>query len=386
MRPAAHVAAAIVVLDTIASGVPAETALATWARGARYAGSGDRAAVRDHVFDVLRRWRSCALRGGGETGRALMLGLLRERGVALTEVFTGTGHAPAPLDDAERQAPEVPPDADMQDLPDWLWPHLEAALGPGAQPAVLALRQRAPITLRVNLRRAARDDMIARLAADGISVQPVPGVDSALRVIGGARKVAQSGPVRDGLLEFQDASCQAAMARLHQPRQGRVLDYCAGAGGKTLALAARDEGAWFAHDVAARRLANLTDRATRAGIEVHLLEAPGIAQAAPFDLVLCDVPCSGSGTWRRNPEAKWQFTPARLHELSALQLDILTQAAAYVAPRGRLAYATCSVLREENRDVVETFLRQQPDWRCDEDMVWPISEDGDGFYMAILKR
>lgn len=386
MRPAAHVAAAITVLDKIVAGVSAETALATWARGARYAGSADRAAVRDHVFDVLRRWRSCALRGGGDTGRALMLGLLRERGIAPEEIFTGLGHAPAPLDQAERQVPEVPQDADLHDLPDWLWPRFEAALGPEAQSAVRVLRQRAPITLRVNLRRVTRDDMIARLAAVDVSTQPVPDVDSALRVIHGDRRIAQSAPFLEGLLEFQDASCQAAMARLDAPDRRRVLDYCAGAGGKTLALAARGDGDWFAHDVAARRLANLTGRAMRAGIEVHLLEANEIAQAAPFDVVLCDVPCSGSGTWRRNPEAKWSLTPERLDELASLQVEILGQAAAHVAPGGRLAYATCSVFCEENRDVVRNFLRCHPGWSCEQDVIWPISEDGDGFYLATLTR
>lgn len=386
MTPAARVAAAILVLDRIGEGASAEQALSGWARGARYAGSGDRAAVRDHVFDVLRCWRSCAQRGGGGTGRALMLGLLRERGIDPDTLFTGVAHAADRLCPQERAAGQAPDAAASRDLPDWLWPRFQAALGDGALTAAQALRRRAPVTLRVNLRRITRAEAIERLAESGVCSHPVAMIDSALRVSEGARRIMQSALYREGLIELQDASCQAAMARLEPAAGLRVLDYCAGAGGKTLALAARSDCAWFAHDVAEQRLARLPERAARARVPVTLLDARGVAQAAPYDLVLCDVPCSGSGTWRRNPETKWTLSPERLEQLAALQLDILTQAGAHVAAAGTLAYATCSILTEENQDVVERFLARSPGWTCEASQLWPISEEGDGFFMATFKR
>lgn len=386
MTPAARVAAAIAVLDGIVEGQSAEKALSGWARGARYAGSGDRAAVRDHVFDVLRCWRSCACRGGGETGRALMLGLLRGQGIDPDTLFTGAVHAPDTLAPQERAAGQTPDAAAARDLPTWLWPRFQAALGDMAEAAAQALRHRGPITLRVHLRRITRDAAMARLHAEGIDTEPVALIDSALRVTGGARRIAQCALYREGVIELQDASCQAAMAQLEPGAGARVLDYCAGAGGKTLALAARLDCRWFAHDVADQRLARLPERAARAGAQVQLLDARGVAGAAPYDLVLCDVPCSGSGTWRRNPEAKWALSPERLGHLAGLQRDILIEAAAHVAPAGCLVYATCSVLREENQCVVARFLSDCPGWTCDASRIWPLSDEGDGFFLATFKR
>ena len=147
------------------------------------------------------------------------------------------------------------------------------------------------------------------------------------------------------------------MAALDLPPGARVLDYCAGGGGKTLALAARCEATWFAHDALPRRMADLPARAARAGVEVQLCDTADLAALAPFDVVLCDVPCSGSGTWRRAPEAKWRLTPSDLDAFAARQDAILSDAAGLVAPGGRLIYCTCSILREENEAVIDRFTR-----------------------------
>ncbi|WP_417727539.1 RsmB/NOP family class I SAM-dependent RNA methyltransferase [Roseovarius sp.] len=381
MTPGARVAAAIEVLDKIRSGMPAEKALTNWARGARYAGSKDRAALRDHVFSVLRCWRSCAARGGGESGRALMIGALREQGLDPEAFFTGDGHAPEILTEAERGA-FVPDAAAVRDLPDWLWARFVASLGDAAEAAAQALRARAPIMLRVNLRRATRNDAIARLADEGIVAQPVDIAQSALQVIEGERKVSGSLSFAEGWIELQDGSSQAAMEAIVAPQGARVLDYCAGGGGKVLALAARMHGKFFAHDVAPARMRDLPVRAARAGVDVQTMERP----EGRFDLVLCDAPCSGSGTWRRSPEAKWALTPGRLAELTEVQVHILSEAAALVAPGGKLAYATCSVLNEENQCVIDRFLSEFSDWRLIEMRHWPISDEGDGFFLAQLTR
>jgi 16S rRNA (cytosine967-C5)-methyltransferase len=381
MTPGARVSAAIEVLDRIRAGEPAEKALTNWARGARYAGSKDRAALRDHVFSVLRCWRSCAARGGGADGRALMLGSLRGQGIDPDEIFTGEGHAPARLTEAERVA-AVPDSAAARDLPDWLWPQFEASLGPTAEAAAAALRQRAPIMLRVNARRATREAALARLAAEGVVAQPVDIAKTALQVLEGERKITTSQCYADGWIELQDGSSQAAMEVLDVPEGARVLDYCAGGGGKALALAARVDGAFFAHDAAPQRMRDLPVRAARAGAEVRLVTQP----EGSFEVVLCDAPCSGSGTWRRNPEAKWALTPTRLTELTEIQRQILSEAASLVAPGGLLAYATCSVLDAENQEVISRFSRDNPEWALQGAQRWPISEAGDGFYLSQLRR
>ncbi|MFU8778346.1 MAG: RsmB/NOP family class I SAM-dependent RNA methyltransferase [Roseovarius sp.] len=381
MTPGARVAAAIEVLERIRAGEAAEKALTNWARGARYAGSKDRAALRDHVFSVLRCRRSCAALGGGEDGRALMLGSLRAQGIDPEEIFTGEGHAPAPLTAGEL-VPGAPDTAAARDLPDWLWPRFEASLGAAAEAAAEALRARAPIMLRVNPGRATRAAAQARLAAEGIVARPVEIAKNALQVIEGERKIISSQSYAEGWIELQDGSSQAAMEALEVPQGARVLDYCAGGGGKVLALAARIEGAFFAHDAAPKRMRDLPARAARAGVDVAcVLQPEGV-----FDVVLCDVPCSGSGTWRRTPEAKWALTPERLTELTHIQLRILTEAALRVAPHGLLAYATCSVFNDENQDVVGQFLCDNPEWNVREAQRWPISPTGDGFYLAQLKR
>ncbi|MBC7165242.1 MAG: RsmB/NOP family class I SAM-dependent RNA methyltransferase [Roseovarius sp.] len=386
MTPGARVAAAISVLDTSLAGAPAERALTSWARGARYAGSGDRAAVRDHVFDVLRRLRSCGALGGGQDGRALMLGNLRAQGTDPDEIFTGEGHAPARLTDVERQGGRPPTAAEARDLPDWLWPHFEAALGDGAAAAAEALRHRAPVTLRVNARRITRAEAQAQLAAEGILTRPADNLKYALHAIDGNRKISRSRLYSQGLVELQDASSQAAMETLDLPGGARVLDYCAGGGGKVLALAARLDCAWFAHDADPRRMADLPARAERAGIAVRICDTAELAAVGPFDAILCDVPCSGSGTWRRAPQAKWALTPERLVELTRLQRGILRHASSLAAETGVLIYTTCSILALENDAIIDSFLGENTGWHAIERRSWPVSPAGDGFFCAQLSR
>jgi len=386
VTPGARVAAAIGVLDTVCAGTPAEQALTNWARGARYAGSRDRAAVRDHVFAVLRRWRACAALGGGDGGRALLIGLLRDRGIDPGTLFTGVGYAPPALSEAERAAGRAPEDAEARDLPDWLWSRFEASLGDGAAPAAELLRHRAPVTLRVNARQMTRAAAQAALAREGIVCRPIHAVKMALQAVEGERKISASELYRRGAVELQDASSQAAMEALDLSPGARVLDYCAGGGGKTLALAARLDGTWFAHDAAARRMSDLPARADRAGVAVRVCKTSELQALGPFEAVLCDVPCSGSGTWRRAPQAKWQLTPDDLAGLGCVQRDILAQAAPLVAPGGSLIYSTCSVLAEENECVIKHFSCGQSVWRVTFSRRWPISETGDGFFLTQLSR
>jgi len=387
MTPSARISAAIVVLNQILSGESAEKALTTWGRKNRFAGSKDRAALRDHVFDALRRRRSYAALGGAETGRGIMLGALRHAGVPPEAMFTGEGHAPAPLSDAEQNAPDLAraPAPVRLDIPDWLYDRFDDSLGAQAEPVLSVLQSRAPVTLRVNLRKSDRAAAIALLAQDAITCAPHPEVRTALQVIDNERKIQLSQAYLTGVVELQDAASQAAILRLPLQKSDRVLDYCAGGGGKSLAIAALHDGPIFAHDIAPERMRDLGPRARRAGVTVTCLRTAEVAQHGPFDLILIDAPCSGAGTWRRAPEAKWRLTAADLTRLCAVQRGLLTEVAPMVAPGGTLAYATCSVLHEENKSQVAGFLATNSGWQLVDEMQILPGPLWDGFYIAVLE-
>ncbi len=389
MTPGARVAAAIAVLDRWWAGSEGlDRVLAAWGRESRYAGSGDRRAVADLAYDAVRRLRSALWAGGVGAlpppglplGRPALLGSLRVDGTDPATLFTGAGHAPAPLAPHEGADLGPPPPAVVADLPDWA---LRAA---DLTPEDLArLRARAPLFLRVNRLRADPETALAALAADGVAARPGPLAEGCLEVTEGARRVASSRAYLEGLVEIQDAASQAAAAFAEARPGETVLDYCAGGGGKTLALAAAMEGRGrlLAHDAAPARLAQLPPRAARAGVSVACLtpaELPGLTA----DLVFVDAPCSGSGAWARNPDAKWRLTEADLATYAARQDAILAQAATHVAPGGRLVYATCSLFEVENGARMAAFLHAHPQARLVAERRWRPAEGGDGFYAARI--
>jgi 16S rRNA (cytosine967-C5)-methyltransferase len=384
MTPGARVAAAIDVLGLIAEGQPAEKALTSWARRSRFAGSKDRAAVRDHVFSTLRNWRSDAVRGGGETGRARMIGRLREQGDDLDAIFHGEGHAPAPLNDEERAVSTQPTvEADVWDLPDWLIAEFKTSLGDAAEATAQLLKTRAPVTLRVNVAKVTPSQATTLLADAGVEVVPNPVCDTALTITEGPRKLRNSEAYLDGFVELQDAASQAVISAL--PVGQRVLDYCAGGGGKSLGMAAQKRSV-VAHDIDFDRMRDLPDRARRADAQIKLLATDMLAEEGPFDIVLVDAPCSGSGAWRRSPEAKWNLTADRLSELTAIQDEILDQVQSLVTETVTLVYATCSVIKCENEDRVAAFLARNSGWECTQSTRIDLSENGDGFFHAHLTR
>ena len=364
MTPGARVAAAIEILDQIIEGSSAAQVLTRWARRNRFAGSKDRAAIRDHVFDVLRCWR---------TGRGLMIGILRRRGIEPSTLFTGEGHAPPQLVAHETAATDRSlPRAARLDLPDWLIPQFDASLGADSERTALALQERAPVSIRVNNLKTDTSGAILMLRESGIDVRANPLSPTTLTVVEGERKLRNVPVYTDGFVELQDASSQAVVDAL--PPATRMLDYCAGGGGKALALAARRSAEVFAHDI---------DPALAAITQLASSQLPG---EAPFDLVLVDAPCSGSGSWRRAPEAKWRLTPERLEELTGIQDDILDAAAGLVRVGGTLAYATCSVLQCENDARIDAFLSRHKDWHCSLRKMFAVDENGDGFFTAHLTQ
>ncbi len=349
MREAARVQAAIELLDEIVAaatsgGPAADTIIKSYFKARRYAGSKDRRAVRDLVYRAVRR--------AGEpprSGRAAMLGLAEES-PDLMSFFDGSAHAPAPTSDGEDVAPAAI-------APAWLAGRFDPLVVEAELPALL---ERAPLDLRVNGLKAT----VAEAAAAIPGAAPTPLSPIGLRLPEGYQ-VEQTAPWQDGLVEVQDEGSQLLALGCGAPRGGLVVDLCAGAGGKTLALAAEmaNQGRILASDADRRRLSRLRARAQRAGVaivEERLLD-PGRELSAlgdvrgAADLVLVDAPCSGTGTWRRNPETRWRLTPERLDLLVKLQAHLIDVAAELVRPGGFLVYAVCSLLEEEGRAQAEAF-------------------------------
>lgn len=384
MTPAARLAAAIEVFAANEPGRrPAADVLRDWGREHRFAGSGDRAAIGALLHDALRRRASAGWIMGGTDARAVLLGTLRlARGLdaqAIASLCDGSRYAPAPLTDDERARLEA---ADLSaapahvagDYPEWLDPHLAAVFGDDRAAEGAALAERAPLDLRVNTLKGAPD----KAAAEPEHLSPVPGQWSplALRVAfpedGRAPPLTSEPAYLKGLVEIQDEGSQLAAILAAPPRSGQVLDLCAGGGGKTLALAALMDngGQVYAYDSDMRRLAPIHDRLTRAGARNVQVRTPrGKTNVLEdlegrMDLVLVDAPCTGTGTWRRNPDAKWRIRPGALGERQRDQAEVLNEAARFVKPGGRIAYITCSLLDEENGAQVRHFLGAHGDYRA----------------------
>lgn len=349
---------------------PADQLLSRYFRDHRGLGQNERAFVAETAFAVLRRKRSLEAAAGSAAPQALVA-------AALLRVLGFSARALEGLVDEElltriREARSAElPAAVRVDLPDWLWDRLVDQNGDeGALRIAHGLLNPAPLDLRVNLARIERAAAQARLVGDGIECMATPYSPAGLRLAG--KPAVNRHPLfAEGLIEVQDEGSQL-LAWLLAPRRGEmVADYCAGAGGKTLAAAMlmRGTGRVYAMDISTKRLAALAPRAARAGItNVHTLalgedDARARRLAGKLDRVLVDAPCSGFGTLRRNPDLKWRHGTNAVAELAAKQRRILAAAARLVKPGGRLVYATCSILREENDAVVEDFQREHPGFR-----------------------
>lgn len=391
MTPAARVQAAIDVLDLIIAaardnGPPADRIIAEWFRPRRFAGSGDRRAVRELAYRAIR-----ASGEAPENGRAAML-LVAQGDPALASLFDGSRHAPTPIEGTEAVArPGI--------APRWL----EAALAESgiAGDDAAALLDRAPLDIRVNALKVDRDGVALPIA--GEPTQAPHG----LRLPFGT-PVEQWAAYQNGLIEVQDTGSQLTCLALGAQPGETVIDLCAGAGGKTLALAAAmaNRGTLIASDTDRARLARLAPRAERAGaqiVETVLLDPGREAGSLAVwrdraDAVLVDAPCSGTGTWRRNPEARWRLTEAQLDRYVALQARLLDVAAGLVRDGGRLVYVTCSLLDREGAGQVEAFLARNRGWRSEPPplsagtprgagvRLCPSHDGTDGFFVARFTR
>ncbi|GAB4066883.1 RsmB/NOP family class I SAM-dependent RNA methyltransferase [Ancylobacter sonchi] len=382
MTPAARLAAAIDIVNTIAADRrPASEVLKEWGRGHRFAGSGDRAAIAALVYDVERRRASAAYLMGAEEGRALALGALKlARGLdveAIAALCDGSRFGPAPLTDEERARLEAgsldgAPAPVAGDYPEWLDASLAAVFGEARAAEGQALAERAPLDLRVNTLKAAPEkatEALAHLNPAATDWSPLA-LRIGFEVDGKAHALTAEPAFIKGQVEIQDEGSQIAAILAAPPRGGQVLDLCAGGGGKTLELAALmdNAGQLYAYDSDMRRLAPIHERLQRAGVRNVQVRTPRGATdvladlEARMDLVLVDAPCTGTGTWRRNPDAKWRMRPGALAERQKDQAEVLDAAARFVKPGGRIAYVTCSLLDEENGGQVRAFLARHPDF------------------------
>jgi 16S rRNA (cytosine967-C5)-methyltransferase len=382
MIPAARVAAAIEILrDIEEKRRPAAESLKDWGVAHRFAGSGDRSAIASLVFDALRRRASSAWMMGADDARSAVIGAMKQlRRMPPAEIaalFTGERHAPPALNDEERGRLERgnlddAPSWTRGDYPEWLAPAFEASFGANAAAEGQALAERAPVDLRVNTLKGAREKAMASL--DHLSPTPTLhspiGLRIAIRPDGrGPALSAEPAYVR-GLVEVQDEGSQLSALLTAVAPGAQALDLCAGAGGKSLAFAAmmKNQGQIYATDMDGRRLAPIFARLERAGARNIQVRAPKGPRdilsdlAGRCDLVFVDAPCSGTGAWRRNPDAKWRMRPGALDQRFKDQEEALKKAANFVKPGGRLFYVTCSVLRAENEDQVAAFLSSRSDF------------------------
>lgn len=389
MTPNARYAAAIDVLGRILEGEPAEKTLTNWARSNRYAGSKDRAGVRDIVFDCLRQKRSLLHNAGFDGARGLIAGHILASNLSVADVFTGERFAADVLTPDEQgslsQAKNTALDAVRLDVPDWLEPKLRSSLMRDFEASLTALQTRAPLDLRVNIRKATVAQVQASLGRDDIETNAVANVPNALRVIKNPRRVALSKAYQDGLVEIQDAGSQAVIDALPMQGVNTVLDYCAGGGGKTLALAAISDVQVDAYDQNKTRMKDLTVRAKRAGVLARVLNRDPVILGKTYDLVLLDVPCSGTGAWRRNPDGKWRFSDADLQDLIETQAGILARCSKLVADGGIMAYVTCSLLYDENEAQIERFLATEENWDISKSRRFNPSGETDGFFLTVLQ-
>lgn len=380
MTPAARYAAAAEVVDAIRAGQRVEPALRNWGRSHRFAGSKDRRAIADIVYEIARKWWSTAALGGAETGRGRVLGLLRSNDLAPETVFTGGGHALSALEPDERahDAVSVP-----YDIPPFLVPQFEAEYGDALPALNVALQGRAPVDIRANLLKTDVETLQQALSADGFEAHPVADVPAALRIEGDGRGLKRTALFEQGHFELQDAGSQRIVDFAEPKRGERVLDFCAGGGGKTLALAAATGGPVVAHDIAPQRMVDLPGRAARAGAQVEIA-SPQQLDGRLFDLVFVDAPCSGSGAWRRDPGGKIALTQERFASLLDAQTDALETAARFVAPGGRLAYATCSLISHENYEKIEAYLNRYNASVPKKDLYLNSLVESDGFYCRLI--
>lgn len=389
MTPAAQVFSASQILQEILNGKRVDSLLKQWGRSNRYAGSKDRHAIRDFVYNGLRNKRSALSKiKAPQSGRNWAIGVLIEANKDLNKYFNDEAYASSCLTVEEKQAIQKateytkPPDVELN-IPAFLWPIWNADLRAEAENIAKNLCERAPAFLRVNLQRISIPKVQDILLEDNIHTEQHPFIATALIITNGQNKIKNCIAFKEGLVEIQDASSQASVIDLPRNSNLKILDYCCGSGGKSLALHAWTNGKIFAYDALPERTLDLQNRAEKAGAKITEISKP-IKDS--FDVIFCDVPCSGSGSWRRDPAGKWNLTATSWKNLLNKQIEILDEAKQLLSQNGTLVYATCSVLLTENYKQVKKFCSSNPDFEIVKAHQFYPSDLGDGFFYGFLKK
>jgi len=424
MTPGARVAAAIEILEKVErSNSPADDVVSSYIRGRRYIGSKDRRAITGRVYDVLRKQARLDWHSNSPVPRSRVIADLAFAGEDIGKMFTGDGYSPAVLNDEETAlldtltdksfADADYPNAIKAELPEWIADILSVQWGARFLEEADAFNQPASLDLRVNTLKGDCARALQVLQKDKIEAEPTALSPIGLRLKGRVNLQASTA-FKGGFIEIQDEGSQLIALLVDTKADMKTIDFCAGGGGKTLALGAqmKDGGPLIACDLDEERLKRMKGRLRRGGVSnvtrhpITGADDPWFAEnAQTAERVLADVPCSGSGAWRRAPAQKWRLTPERLEELVGAQRDIMNQAAELVIPGGRLIYATCSVFPSENEDQIAWFLENHPEFKVlPVPEVWqnaigtdsptdtaflsltPARHGTDGFFAAVLEK
>ena len=379
----------IEILDTYLNEAKIDFVLKKWAIKHRFAGSSDRRKIKDIIFDIIRQKKSCEHVGGGFSGRNLLIGYLKLKGTELSSVFDNSKFGPKELTIKEQNI-----NVDFSnlsniyelDFPSWLIPILRRSLQSEFNNVVKALRNRSHVQLRVNLKKISRLNAIKKLKKNNIECEINELCSTALNVLSGAQHILTSPCFENGFVELQDAGSQLVSELIEINYNDKVLDMCAGAGGKSLAIScgAEQDATYFAWDVNFDRMKDIDARSKRAGVKIE--KVIKLSSKSFYNKIIIDAPCSGSGSWRRDPEGKWRLDEDILENYVKTQKELILKGLKLLAPRGQILYITCSILDIENGKLIDDLISSVLSLQLVRSISLVPSSKSDGFYGAVLEK
>ena len=379
----------IEILDTYLNEAKIDFVLRKWAIKHRFAGSSDRRKIKDIIFDIIRQKKSCEHVGGGFSGRNLLIGYLKLKGTELSSVFDNSKFGPEELTIKEQNI-----NVDFSnlsniyelDFPSWLIPILRRSLLNEFSNVVKALRNRSHIQLRVNLKKISRLNAMKKLQKNNIECEINELCSTALNVLNGAQHILTSPCFENGFVELQDAGSQLVSELIEINYNDKVLDMCAGAGGKSLAIScgAELDATYFAWDINFDRMKDIDARSKRAGVKIE--KVIKLSSKSFYNKIIIDAPCSGSGSWRRDPEGKWRLDEDILDDYVKTQKELILKGLKLLAPRGQILYITCSILDIENGKLIDDLISSELSLKLVRSISLVPSSKSDGFYGAVLEK
>ena len=379
----------IEILDTYLNEAKIDFVLRKWAIKHRFAGSSDRRKIKDIIFDIIRQKKSCEHVGGGFSGRNLLIGYLKLKGTELSSVFDNSKFGPEELTIKEQNI-----NVDFSnlsniyelDFPSWLIPILRRSLLNEFSNVVKTLRNRSHIQLRVNLKKISRLNVMKKLQKNNIECEINELCSSALNVLNGAQHILASPCFENGFVELQDAGSQLVSELIEINYNDKVLDMCAGAGGKSLAIScgAELDATYFAWDINFDRMKDIDARSKRAGVKIE--KVIKLSSKSFYNKIIIDAPCSGSGSWRRDPEGKWRLDEDILDNYVKTQKELILKGLKLLAPRGQILYITCSILDIENDKLIDDLISSVLSLKLVRSISLVPSSKSDGFYGAVLEK